>query len=422
MPALKPITFIAPIAALALAGTWLSTQRQSISSLEQQNNALRNSIAAQSASTASDTQTDKTLSNKKESNNKQIDWKKIAAEFRNIRQHQGMGDMRTTIRLQQQLQKLTKKELINAITEIATLDFPEETRNMLEMMLLGPLIEKDPELALNQFIDRIQDNDGALSWQLSLATQKWAKTDPTAASAWLDKQIAAGKFDSRSLDGKNQSRTHFEGTLIHALLSSNPAEASRRLAAIPDDQRKDTLSQFSFQQLKDEDQPAFAKLVRDHLPTTDQSLTLARHASRIVSNGNFSKVTEFLDRIQATPTERTTCAVEAAESSIRSISHQNKISRENLETMREWLNSQAPESTDHVTGKALANAIHGNHKLEFSEAAELALQYHESSNNDAVLSSFLEGWPARQNKEQARMIAEKISNPERREEILENLQ
>ncbi len=419
---MRPTTFIAPLAALALAATWLSTQRHSISSLEQQCTALRNAIAAHSASTASDPQDTKTLSNNKTPDKQPIDWRKIAAEFRHIRKHQGMGDMRTTLRLQQRLQALTKEELVTAIAEIATLDFPEETRNMLELMLLGPLIEKDPELALNQFIDRIQDNNGALSWQLSIATQKWSKTDPTSASAWLDKQIAAGKFDSKSLDGKNQSRTHFEGTLIHGLLSSNPAEASRRLAAIPTDERKDTLSQFSFQQLKDEDQIAFAKLVRDHLPTTDQALTLAQHASHMVNNGNFSKVTEFLDRIQASPTERNTCAVQAAESSIRKISHQHKVSRENLETMREWLNSQAPESTDHVTGKALANAIHGYHKLEFSEAAALAVQYHETTNNDAVLSSFLEGWPARENKEQARMIAGKISNPERREEILKNLQ
>ncbi len=145
-------------------------------------------------------------------------------------------------------------------------------------------------------------------------------------------------------------------------------------------------------------------------------------AARLAGNDGFSKVTEFLDRIQATPAERSACVEQAAESSSRSISHRNKITREDIDTMREWVSQQAPESTDSVTGEALANALQGSRKMEFSEAAELAVQYHEASGNNDVLSSFLEGWPARQNKEQARVLAGKISDPKRREEILKNLQ
>ncbi len=42
-------------------------------------------------------------------------------------------------------------------------------------------------------------------------------------------------------------------------------------------------------------------------------------------------------------------------------------------------------------------------------------------NHDDVLASFLDGWPARRNKDQARLLAEKISDEKRRGEILENL-
>jgi hypothetical protein len=59
--------------------------------------------------------------------------------------------------------------------------------------------------------------------------------------------------------------------------------------------------------------------------------------------------------------------------------------------------------------------------MEFSEAAELAVQYNDASGNDDVLSTFLDRGPARQNKEQARLLAEKISDPKRREEILKSL-
>lgn len=420
---LKPTLFIPPVVALAIAGTWLGTQRQSISNLEQQSAVLRKAIAARSSGPSSESAQAKPAAPAKAANAKEpIDWKKIAEQFAEIRQAGGTGDMRTMMRFQQRLQAMSKEELVAALDEIAALDFPIETRNMLEQMIVGPLVEKDPELALTKFIDRLHDNDGSLSWQLSNAMQKWAKKDPAAAIAWFDRQIAAGKFDSKSLDGRSQSRIQFEGNLIHVLLGTDPEAAGRRLAAMPEDQRDDALSQFSFQPLKDEEQLAFATLVRDQVAEKDQARTLAQHASRLVGKDGYSKVTEFLDRIQATPAERSASVEQAAESSIRTISHQSKITREDLDTMREWVTAQAPESTGRATGSALANALQGSRKLDFSEAAELAVQYHEASDNDDVLHSFLNGWGARQNKEQARILAGKISDAKRREEILQNLQ
>ena len=319
---------------------------------------------------------------------------------------------------------MSKEELAAAFDEIAALDFPAESREMLEQLIIGPLAEKDPEFALTKFIDRLQDNDGALSWQLSHAMQQWAKKDPTAAIAWFDRQIAAGKFDSKSLDGKSQSRIRFEGNLINVLLGSDPDAAGRRLGALPEDQRDEALSQFSFQQLEEEDQLAFAKLVRDQLPEKDQAKALGQQASRLLGNEDYSKVTGFLDRIQATPAERAACVEQAAESKLQSISYKKKVTREDLDSMREWVTAQAPEKTGTVTGKVLASASQNGRKMEFSEAADLAVEYHDASGNDDVLSSFLDGWPARQNdqnKELARSLAQKISDEKRREEILKNL-
>jgi hypothetical protein len=420
---LKPALFIPPVVALAIAGIWLGTQRQSISTLERQSEVLRQAIAARSSGSAVDSSQARTALTAKAARDKgAIDWKQVAGQFAETRRAGGMGDMRAMLRFQQRLQAMGKEELVAALDEIAALDLPAETRRMLEEMILGPLVEKDPELALTKFIDRIQDNDGALSWQLSHAMQQWAKKDPAAAIAWFDQRIAAGKFDSKSLDGRSQSRILFEANLIHVLLGSDPAAAGRRLAAMPEDQRDDALSRFSIQQLKDEDQLAFATLVRDQVSKEDQARTLAQQASRLVGKNEFAKVGEFLDRIQASPAERGACAQHAAESAIRTISHQSKVTREDLDTMREWVSAQAPEATGRITGSALANALQGSRKLEFSEAADLAVSYHEAAGNDDVLSSFLESWSARQNKEQARVLASKISDAKRREEILQNLQ
>jgi hypothetical protein len=420
---LKPTSLLPPVIALAIAGTWLGSQHRSISTLEKESAVLRKAIAARSAtSSAGDSPSGRPASAAKAAKDKEpLDWKKIAAQFDEMRQSGGMGDMRTMMKFQQRLQAMTQEELVAAFDEIGSLDLPTESRQMLEQMLLGPLVQKDPELALTKFIDRIQSDEGGMSWQLASAMQEWAKKDLSAAIAWFDRQIAAGKFDSKSLDGKSRNRLQFEGGLINVLLGSDPDAAGRRLAAMPEDQRDETLSQFSFHQLKEDDQLAFAKLVRDQVPEKKQAEALAQQASRMVENDDYSKVTGFLDRINATPAERTVCVVEAAESGIRSISHRKKITREDLDTMRAWVATQAPESTGSVTGKALANASQGSRKMEFSEAAALADEYNTAAGNDEVLSAFLDGWPARQNKDQARVLAEKISDGKRREEILKKL-
>jgi hypothetical protein len=115
---------------------------------------------------------------------------------------------------------------------------------------------------------------------------------------------------------------------------------------------------------------------------------------------------------------------QAAKSIIQTITQRRKITRGDLDSMREWVTAQAPESTGRTTGSVLANSLRVSHKLEFSEAAELAVQYYDASNNDDVLYSFLSNawWDARRNKEQARILAGKISDTKRREEILQNLQ
>jgi hypothetical protein len=292
---------------------------------------------------------------------------------------------------------------------------------MLEQMLIGPLAEKDSELVLTRFIDRLQESDGAMSWQLANAMQQWVKKDPASATAWFDQQIAAGKFESKSLDGKSQTRLQFESSLINILLSSNPDAAGRRLAGLPEDQRDEALTQFSFQQLKEEDQLAFAQLVRSHIPDKDQAKVLAQHVSRMARGEGYAKITEFLDHIDATPAERAVCVEEAANQKVDTITQKNKINREDIDSLRDWATLQSPGTADTVIGVILDRSTDTHMKLSFSEAADLAVQYNASSGTDDVLVGFLSERSALLNKEQARVLAVKISDPKRREEILKNL-
>lgn len=424
MGTLKPPIFIPPVVALILAGAWIGAQRHSMSTLEEESAMLQKHIAAARASlAASDSAQAKPDPPAKFAKDKEpLDWKKIAGQFAEMQQGGGMGDIRSMIRFQQRLQSMIKEELVAALDEIAALDLPTDARDMLEQMLLGALIQKDPEFALSRYFDRLNDERGMMRWQLSNAMEQWAKKDPAKASAWFDQQIAAGKFDSKSLDGKSQSRQQFEAAMIQVLLESDSDAAARRLSALPADQRDDVLGHFSFRQLKEENQLAFAQLVRNQLPEQKQVAALARQAGRMVHGDGYLNVTSYLNRIEATPAERIACVEEAAESQIQALSQQKGVTAEDLDAMREWASSQAPGSADRATGKVLASSMYWGDTINFADAADLAVRYHEASNNDDVLVSFLEsGGGGRENKEAARLLAAKITDEKRREEILQNL-
>lgn len=422
---MKPIHFLPPAAALMIAGAWLVSQRQSIATLEQQSSLLQKEISArrsagnigEAASSRSAAQAVATM------DKAPIDWKKIAAQFEESRDSGGVGDMRTVIRLSQRLMAMDKDELVAALDEIASLDLPDQSRMMLEQMLIGPLIEKDPELALTRFIGGISAEKSGLGWQLSHALGEWAKKDPAAATAWFDRQIAAGTFESKSLDGKNQHRLRFEGAMIGTLLSSNPEAAALRLAGLPEDQRDDVLRIHAANSLNKEDQLAYAKLVRRTLPEKEQTECITGLVSRMANSGNdYSAATECMARIEATPAERGACVEKAAESRFQRLSYERKITADDIEKLREWTQSQSSDLTDRATGMALVGGLQG--KMEFAEIAALAGDYHDSSGSDEVLVPLLKDWHAQEteNKEQARTLAGKISDESVRNEILKQLE
>jgi hypothetical protein len=100
----------------------------------------------------------------------------------------------------------------------------------------------------------------------------------------------------------------------------------------------------------------------------------------------------------------------------------NTISREQIDTTRAWVMEQAPSVADKVTGIALMSSIKvGPHAFTFAQAAELATQYSDESGNNGILIAFLSsrGWQF--NKDEARLYAEKISDPERRQVVLDGL-
>jgi RNA polymerase sigma factor (sigma-70 family) len=413
---MKSTSVILPVIALALTGFWIGTQRQTISTMKKETILLKKQIASADALAqpvdSSIVKTKPPL--KSETGNEPINWKEFVAQIPQMRQ---FGDTGQQARLKQRLQSMSTDELIAEQDAIAALDIPSLYKNMLQEIVMEPFFQKAPELALSRFIEHPTDDTDTWHYP-NEALKKWAMDAPDKATAWFDAQVAAGEFDSKSLDGKNPLRIRFENTLISALLASDPSTAGQHLETIPADQRADVLNGLS---VDTKNQAAFAKLVRAYVPELDQTKTLAQQASRNPTGGSYVKATEFMDQIEATPRERTACVEQVAVSEFQQIPRNSrKVTRKDLDALREWAGTMGYASPDTLTGKALGSVLAGGRShTSYDELGELAVKYSRDRGNDDLLVAFLkEPGGYIRNQTSARALVEKVSDEIRREEIL----
>ncbi|HEY1122031.1 MAG TPA: hypothetical protein VGE67_10540, partial [Haloferula sp.] len=336
---MKPLHFLPPAAALVASGLWLGLQQQSISSLEKETVLLRQHVdAAKQASSDDHSSLAGARANGKKANDPQaIDWKDLANTMAKA-ERGGMPDMRAMMKLQTKLMSLSGAELTAALDEIAALELSNDARNSLENMLINLLAEKDPKLVLDRYLGKMTDNrNGFSGWQIANAFQKWTGKDSAAAVAWLDSQIAAGKFDSKSLDGKSQSRLQFEGAAISSLLSSDPDAAGKRIAALPEDQRRELFEQGMFINFKPGTEKNLAALIREQVPEKEQAKALANSTGMLVHQGGYEKVGKFLDEIEASPEERKEIVKKATSNKLEQLSRQGNVDRGAVDEMRTWI-------------------------------------------------------------------------------------
>lgn len=414
------IRLLPPAVALVLVGTWLGIQLLAISAVESENEGVRKAIAAARLIAARGEGGHAKTADKPGKDKGPLDWPKLAGVLADMQKSGGLGDLRTMLRLQQRVRTMTREELVAALDEIAALELPAASRAILEPLLIAPLLEKDPALVLTRFTQRLDEHDDAMDRQLAVALKAYAKSDPRKAAAWFDQQVAAGKFESAALNGRSQTRLLFEAALLGVLLTSDPSAAVDRLSALPQDQRAEAIGNASLSATTQADLTAYAKLLRSQVPAAEQAAAFARQAAQWAAQGGYANVTAYLNAIKLSAEERIACIEQAVATQL--FSNNKRLTTADLDTLREWVGSQAPQATDNVTGKVLCTAALGNRKLDFAQAAELAVQYSQASGNDEVLITFVENWAARSNKEEARNLAGKISDAKRRAEILKSLE
>jgi RNA polymerase sigma factor (sigma-70 family) len=420
---LKASTYIPPILAIVVIAAWVGSQRASISKIEEDTVAVQKQIdAADSKLMLAASQTPKpTTANPSGGGGSSIEWNEFVENFAKMRASRDRGPYDT---IERTLQSMTEEELVAELEVVRALDVPPMYHGMLEGMVMTPLIQKAPHLALNRFMDHpSMDSD---NWHgPNDVLKKWVMSEPEEASAWLDAHIADGKFDSKSLDGKNQLRILFERTVTGVLLESDPEAAVHRVAALPENQRGDVLLSLD---PKSESQVAFANLVRQYVPEPEQARILSDAASRAVMGDGYEAATTYFNRIEATPAERKLGIESVAISQFQHLARTSGITAKDVDALREWTDSISPESTDLLTGKALGQATAGGGRNpSLPDLAELAIQYHQTSGNDDVLVGFLNNpmiylmSRGQISREQFIEITQKVSDVTQRGEILELL-
>lgn len=413
---MKTSRWILPLLTAIAVGVWITSREREISAVESGISVLRERVHQAKIDADAEARRNPDGGRFSKDGRRPINWKEIAGK---LGTGDGPDEMRMMVRMQRLLHGLTAEELCGELEKLATADMDQRARRKFESMIFSALVEKDPKLALEHAGDRLADEDD--SRQFSRAFGKWAESDPAAASAWLDKQITAGVFAGKSLDGSNRIYTQYESGLIGVLFQSNLNSAVQRLAAVPENLRGAVFNNGLFQQVKPANEGDFVALVREAGGDANVKRILSQYAANLVQGQDFERVDHFISTARSTPDEKAAMVAAVMNRSVN-IGGSAPLSVEVIDKVRTWAATQAPDLVDKQTGAMIAASmwVVGG-KIE--NVAETVMKYHAASGNDDTLVAFLtnESVLSKVNgqEERALELAGKIKDPAKREEVIQ---
>ncbi|MES2660170.1 MAG: RNA polymerase sigma factor [Verrucomicrobiota bacterium] len=410
---MKTTSLALPLIALLAAGAWFASQRQAIVSFEDRNADLEKRLAMTTKASVRDGSGGSRLTADARGT---PNWKAIAEQLIAMQTTDQAGYNKVWRSWQLRLASMEKETLASELDRIVRLELSPEENALLTKMFVEPVIDKDPELALKRFP---HDLASPVRSELAGAWREWIRLDRAKALAWFDAEIAAGTFDGKSpTSGKQGTRIQFEAILFDELLGDDPEMAGRRIAALPEGYRHDTVANYLKQLLDEKAQMDFAIIVRTHLPAAEQARAIASGLRCLPSNGGYAGITAYFEAIRATPSEREACANEALSNEIVSIVHNTgKLTREPIDRFREWAKVQAPDAMERLTGHHLATL---GTSMPVSEAVALAVGYFAESGSDEVLDMMFQ-MQRRYMVANAQALAASISDEALRERFLDRV-
>lgn len=350
-----------------------------------------------------------------------IDWRTIGMRMLEAREN---NDQTESTRLWNeiipQVKAMSAFKLSSSLDEISVTKMPPDCRILLEDMLLDPLRHKRPDLVLNRYFHTVVEPKCYPGSPFPMALMDLAASNPFAAAEWLDQQIASQTLDRMTSDNKITARLEMEASVMSGLMPVDFAAALNRLRALRKDQRATVLSRHP-SAVPEPHQSTYAAFVREELPERNQIDAIIAPIKYFPFKNGYANGTEYMDRINANPTERIACIEQAAACQLLKIARERNVTRDDFDELRTWVSKETPGLTERMTGEMLGKctSIGGSavNRLDFEDAAAIACEYQRLTGDDGALYHFLDNRgnaPPQRVKE----LALKITDPQRRNSIL----
>ncbi|MGB6220746.1 hypothetical protein [Haloferula sp.] len=351
---------------------------------------------------------------------KRIGWKEMLSLAGADPANRTGGDIGRAAAFEKRLLEMNREEMIGILDEIDNPYLTDAQRDILFAMVVMPFALKEPDLILTRFPDRLRDlTPNTVSW-LSAAFGNWGAKDGPAAAEWLDKQVGSGVFMTKGLDERNPLLAIYEASLLDSLLGSHADLAELRIGKMPVSERRDILRRAAWGVEKSK-QASLVELARRQLDEIDVRNVLGSSAAALAAatdGSGLSLVDEYLERIPTTEAERDELWRTSASSFLM---RESEPSLEDVGTVRDWLDERSSESASQIIGDTLGDMANANSRTGYKTHAEVLLRFHAENGGDDLLLGFLNKATIYNNKEQARIIAEKISDPAKRAAALQRI-
>jgi len=417
----KPIHLLPPAMALLIVGAGMGYTRLGLDRLEAENVVLQKHAAT--VIRAEETPEElfpKAVHSRKVQlgiSEGKWDWEAVAALV--IGRRNGNGDSRALAEFQKRVAAMNEEELLAAIEEILALDLPGETRQYLLWEFMNPLEEKNPELALRRLFGRLGDGSFSNAWT------EWLQKDLGAATAWFDEQIAAGKTEGKRLDGSDASRIQFEGQLIYQLFTSDPAAAMKRLEALPADLVEIVCRRFCIGGVNVSAQKTLADFYRSRFGEKECGEMVAGGMLKATDNDSFSSASAYLERIAASPAEKSASVSRVIERWSDEASFNGNVSVEKIEKLRKWVNEQSPDLSKNLIGEVITQMTreNGQSSMSLEQVLEIVSHYQAQEGGNEMLADTLEkGRLSNSRKSYLVALAGLLPDGEQRQNILKKLE
>ncbi|MBX3741937.1 MAG: sigma-70 family RNA polymerase sigma factor [Akkermansiaceae bacterium] len=344
-----------------------------------------------------------------------IDWREVAKGLEETLRSGFSDDLEMT-KVRRYLSGLSSQELLQALDDLKELDIPWDTKEALAQEVVRGLMEEDPELALERLVGTQTLGTEHL---LTIALRNLAAKDPAKAVEWLDRQIAAGRFESGYLDEQGRWPIEYEAELGSSTFLTHPGIIRKRLLNLPVGDRRDILSRFVIMSSGEREQRAFLELVRDTLPAGERASAIAAQASKEKS---LAEVSRYFDRAEVSAAERESMVGQVTNAHLTNYFFHRRLTMEDMDEVGSWASSEAPGAADEILGNALAkvSSLRGG-RTNYPELVELLVALNQKSPSDIRLVRFLSGEGSLRNKDQAASLAGLISDEGLRQQILGSL-